>query len=287
MNIKNFPKWFDNLLDAIQSVLMSTLTKLGPFTVALMPASFTAYAIYHTFEESAGHALALFFAIVVGAAWETVGIVACHTAIDLYNAAEDKLIQPVKFWVMLALIPVYVLGVALVVYFSGDAFVPLVKGLGVASPFLTTITYTAVGLLRDIKRIEAKQASVEDKQAEAEAHERARQEAIEAEQRAWQREKERMELEQKHAERLARIEAKRAAQASKSSKLDVMNAARQAEKERALNGVLTFVATNPSASLSEIGRAVGKTKSTAGNYVNELIDMGRLVKNGHGWEVNP
>lgn len=119
---------------------------------------------------------------------------ACHTAIDLYNAAEDKKIQPVKFWLMLALISVYVLGVAGVVYFSGDAFVPLVKGLGVASPFLTTITYTAVALARDIRKIEAKQASVEDRQAE-----------IEADERQWQREKERLIWEQKHQERLSKL----------------------------------------------------------------------------------
>lgn len=275
MNIKNFPKWFDNLLDAIQSVLMSFLVKLGPFFVALMPALFTAYAIFHMFKVDAGPKIALLFALVVGASFETVGIVACHTALDLYNAMEAKLIQPVKFWLMVALIPVYIIGVASVVGFSQDAFTPLVKGLGIVSPFLTTIVYVAVALAMDISRIEARQEIIEDKQAQ-----------IEAEERAWQREKERMELEQKHAEKLARIEAKRAVEASKSSKLDVMNAARQAEKERALNAVLTFVATNPNASLNEIGRAVGKTKSTAGNYVNELIDIGRLVKNGHGWEVS-
>jgi hypothetical protein len=299
--MNSFTKIFYNTLDAIQSMLMSVLTKIGPFTVALMPASFTAYAIYHTFEESAGHTLALFFALIVGGAWETVGIVACHTAIDLYNAAEDKLIQPVKFWVMLGLIPVYVIGVALVVYFSGDAFVPLVKGLGVASPFLTTITYTAVGLLRDIKRIEAQQASVEDRQAEIEAEQRRIEHEREAEALAWQREKERLEMEQKHAEKLARIDAKRSSprsiersssvqieqpEAFKGSQLDVLNVQKARDKEQNLNAVLDYLNDNPDASLNDIKQFIGvNSKSTALNYVNELQEAGRLVKNGHGWEV--
>lgn len=280
---------FDNLLDAIQSVIMSILTKLGPFTVALMPASFTAYAIYHTFEPSAGARLALFFALVVGLAWETVGIVACHTAIDLYNAAEDKLIQPVKFWLMLALIPIYVLGVAGVVFFSQDAFVPLVKGLGIASPFLTAITYTAVALARDIRRIEAKQTEVDNRQAEAEA-----------ERRQWDRERVRLEMELKHAEKLARIDAKRSNDRSnnrsnngqieqpepfKSGQLDVLNGQKAQDKRQALNDVLTYLNDNPEASLNDIGRVIGRSKATAFNYVEELQTAGRLHKNGNGWEV--
>ncbi len=285
--MNTFTKWFDDVLDSIQAILMSILVKIGPFFVALCPASFTAYAIYKTFQTEAGHNLALFFAIVVGIAWEAVGIISTHTATDLYNAAQEGKTQPVKFWLMVCLIPVYVIGVAAVVGFSQDAFTPLVKGLGVASPFLTCVVYVAVALARDIHQTESKQEQTEDKQAQ-----------IEAQERAWQHEKERLELELKHQERLARIEAKSrpsvGAKAyrptpSKSSKMDNLNAAnaaRQADKEKALEAVLTFVTANPNASLSEIGQAVGKAKSTVGNYVNELTEAGRLHRNGNGWEVS-
>jgi hypothetical protein len=118
-----------------------------------MPALFTAYAIYFTYRVDAGENLALFFAIVVGLAMETVGIVATHTAIDLYNGKQSGVIESGKFWLMTLLVPAYVLGVAGTVYYSENAFTPLVKSLGVASPFLTCIVYIAVALARDYTRI--------------------------------------------------------------------------------------------------------------------------------------
>lgn len=285
--MNNLTKQFDNFLDAVQSIIMSFLVKLGPFFVALMPSLFTAYAVFHTFEAEAGWELALLFALVVGAAMETVGIVATHTCIDLYNGKEAGIVQPVKFKVMVWLVPVYVIGVACVVGFSGDAFTPLVKSLGIASPFLTAIVYVAVALHRDIIRIMAQKSEVDKHQAAIETESHERQIAIEAEQRQWQREKERMELELKHKERMARIEARQNTTVQRPTRhvLNDLNAERQAEKERAMAEVLNFVAGNPLASLSEIGQAIGKSKSTASNYVDELNNSGRLYKNGSGWEV--
>jgi hypothetical protein len=37
--------------------------------------------------------------------------------------------------------------------------------------------------------------------------------------------------------------------------------------------------------LAAAGQAIGRSKSTVGNYVSELAAAGRLKKNGHGWEV--
>lgn len=293
-------EWFDSLLDAVQAVLMSILVKLGPFMVALMPALFTAYSIYHTFQAEAGHELALFFAVVVGLAMETVGIVATHTAIDLYNAVQEGYTQRSKFRLMVWLVPVYVIGVSLVVGFSGDAFTPLVKGLGVASPWLTCIVYVAVALARDIKRTQARQR----------AEELARQQEVN-EDRDWDRRKERLELEFRHEEKLARIEAKRPTNRSNfgrldrpgdqqdrpdldgltvqdgvlDGQLDDLNERRRAAKERLLDDVLRYLDGHQDASLADIGRHIGRSKSTAGNYVDELQQAGRLYRNGHGWEV--
>ncbi len=263
-----FTKQFDNALDAIQSILMSILVKIGPFFVALMPALFTAYAIYHTFKGDAGPGLALFFGVTVALAMEATGIVAIHTSVDLYNAAEDKTIQPIKFWLMVALIPFYVGGVSLVIAFSQDAFTPLVKSLGIASPFLTTVIYVAVALRRDVTRIEAKQEQVEDKQAQ-----------LEADQREWERERERLEMELKHSEKLARIESKNRPGDRPKSVQEPSN------KAASLDAILDYLNANPDASLSKIGQHIGRPKSTVGNYVNELVQAGRLHKNGNGWEV--
>lgn len=299
--MNGFTQAFDNLLDSVQSVLMSTLTKLGPFFVALMPSSFLAYAIYHTFEQSAGHALALFFALVVGAAWETVGIVACHVTIDLYNAVESKTIQPVKFWLMLALIPVYVLGVAGVVYFSQDAFVPLVKGLGVASPFLTTIVYTAVALARDLRRIEAKQTEEDHRQVETEASERQRQAEIEAERRRWEQDRERLEMQLKHAEKLARIDAKKLSKSGvnldnagvnqtvqngvKNGAFDIVNLSREEQKQRHFDTLIDIYLDSPKAGVSQVAKHLGVSRQTVYNYLEELEQAGKIHQNGAGVEV--
>lgn len=57
-------------------------------------------------------------------------------------------------------------------------------------------------------------------------------------------------------------------------------------KDEAIALIVQYLANNPDASLSEIGRQIGRPKSTTGNYVNELIQAGRLHKNGEGWKLN-
>jgi cation transport ATPase len=67
--------------------------------------------------------------------------------------------------------------------------------------------------------------------------------------------------------------------------LNDVNAKRQAEKSANLETVLEYLKRNPEASLSAIGEHIGKGKGTAKNYTDELIQAGRLHKNGAGWEV--
>lgn len=263
MGLNKLPQKFDGFLDAIQAVIISFLVKLGPFFVALMPALFTAYAIFHTFKNEAGAELALFFAVVVGLAMETVGIVATHTAIYLYNAKEEGFIQPVKFKLMVWLVPIYVVGVAGVVLFSENAFTPLVKGLGVASPFLTCIVYVAVALARDISRVQAEQAGKDERQNQTQ------QEKLD-----WEREKERLEMEMRHKEKLARIEAKKAQPKTQTRTENPQNGhnappvrvprSEWREKARAI------FAQNPEISGAELGRRIGASERTGQNILLEL-----------------
>ena len=67
--------------------------------------------------------------------------------------------------------------------------------------------------------------------------------------------------------------------------LDIANAIRASKKEEAMDALLRFLDANPDATLSDIAEQIGRSKSTVGNYVNELTNNGRLHKNGHGWEV--
>lgn len=275
----NLAKQFDIVLDTIQAIILSLLVKLGPFFVALMPALFTGYAVYATFWPKVGFEVALFFALVVSVAMETVGIVATHTAVDLYNGTESKVIHPVKFWLMTALVPVYAMGVAGVVYFSDEAFEPLVKALGVASPFLTVIVYIAVALARDLAKAQDKQSEVRDEEKE-----------IEAEDRAWQREKERLELEQKHAEKLERIRAKtirnnRAEIAQNGPQNGAISPPVRVPKREWRDVAVEVLRENPKISGAELGRRIGASERTGQNILNELEQDGVVHRNGNGVKV--
>lgn len=192
----NFAQKFDNKLNIFQALLLSLLTKLGPFTVALMPSLFTGYAIYSVFAEEAGPFIAGLFALVAVIAIETVAIVVTHTALDLYNAWREKQIEIVKVVLMMFLIPFYVLGVAGAVYFSEDAFVPLVKALGVVSPLLTCIVYISVALAQDVQKIKTQAALEQTEQKESKK-----------EDLAFARELKRKQQEQEHELRLKQLEA--------------------------------------------------------------------------------
>lgn len=73
-------------------------------------------------------------------------------------------------------------------------------------------------------------------------------------------------------------------EASHTSNLDGVNGSRQQDKVAALDALLDFLAEQPDASLAAAGQAIGRSKSTVGNYVSELEAAGRLKKNGNGWE---
>ena len=70
-----------------------------------------------------------------------------------------------------------------------------------------------------------------------------------------------------------------------SSKVDDFNAARLAKKMQAMDALLAYLSTHPYASLAEAGKAIGRSKTAVGNYVDELTTSGKLRRNGNGWEV--
>ncbi len=280
------PQQFDKKLDDIQFILMSILVKIGPFFVALMPAMFTAYSIYNTFKGEAGILLASLFAFVVGLAIETVGIVATHTAIDLYNAYQKGLIESVKFKLMAWLVPTYVICVASIVWFSGDAFTPLVKGLGIASPFLTGIVYIAVALARDLFNIESKIEDVEDKQLDLEAEERQYQREQDDKDRQHKRDQKTRQTELKHAETMSKISVQigqpTVQKATQIDALDAINVSRSKNKNKMLDTVEKLFNDNPEFNRSAVARELGVVRQTIGNHLDELESAGRITRNGNG-----
>lgn len=78
---------------------------------------------------------------------------------------------------------------------------------------------------------------------------------------------------------------KRGRQLSNTDSIAHARAQREVYKQAALDAMLAYLASHPDASLADMATAIGRSRSTAGNYVNELLANGRLHKNGHGWEV--
>ncbi|HUM68187.1 MAG TPA: DUF2637 domain-containing protein [Chloroflexota bacterium] len=78
---------------------------------------------------------------------------------------------------------------------------------------------------------------------------------------------------------------KRGLQLSNTDSITHARAQREVYKQASLDAMLTYLADNPDASLAAIAAAIGRSRSTAGNYVNELVSNGRLHKNGQGWEI--
>ena len=181
------------------------------------------------------------------------------------------------------------MGVAFVVGFSNDAFTPLVKSLGIASPFLTCIVYIAVALARDLSRIETEQSLTDERQAN-----------IENADRQWQYEKERLEIELKHQERLAKIKAKNAQQSvnqsvnqtsqtvhelAKNHVFDAVNLSRAERKQQLLESVVDIYIDNPQTKVSTVANKLKVSRQTVYNYLNELEQDGKINRNGSGVEV--
>ncbi|MCA9926755.1 MAG: winged helix-turn-helix domain-containing protein [Anaerolineales bacterium] len=61
--------------------------------------------------------------------------------------------------------------------------------------------------------------------------------------------------------------------------------ARTLRKEEAKESLLVYLAENPNATLSEAGQVIERSKTTVSTYLKELVEDGRLDRNGTGWEV--
>lgn len=98
-----------------------------------------------------------------------------------------------------------------------------------------------------------------------------------------------VEIEQAHRT-LERLQAEQRGiserlQGSQPVKLAVLNGQKAVDKQEAMNRLLTFYRSNPLASLNDAGQAIGRSKSTVSNYLNELQEAGTVYINGNGVEV--
>ncbi|MFC1976564.1 ArsR family transcriptional regulator [Chloroflexota bacterium] len=148
-----------------EDVLLSFISRLGPFGVALMPAIFTAFSVYSSLKSVTGFLVAFVFAAIVAAGIESAGIYLGHNAVKLNNVAG---------WILAALYLVAVCGIVLVGHVS---FSSLALGIGLFSPVLVLAVYISHAMTLTKQTTEAKTETLE-------GEERRRQQAIEDEERA-------------------------------------------------------------------------------------------------------
>ena len=66
---------------------------------------------------------------------------------------------------------------------------------------------------------------------------------------------------------------------------DILQAGRRAKRDARIDSLLTFYLDNPGAGPSDAARAVGVSRQTIYTYNAELESVGKLGRNGNGWEV--
>lgn len=273
----------NEFLDLTQSLLVNLILKWGPFFVAGMPASFTGYAtfqIFHNFD--ADNLLALVFATIVAGGFETVGIVVTHTCISLYNALSVGQIKSTKFWVMLLMVPVYVVSVIGVIWFSEDTFPPLIKGIAFASPIFTVIVYTAVALSRDLSNITNRlESKVDTEQAKLN------------DEKAWQRKKEQDHIDFEREQRMrqqtnlqeramAKIPSNKVPKLNseygsfdgQSPVLDTINRQKKQGRDDRILAYQKLLEENPDIGPTEAGRKLNVNRQTIYNYEEILTGNG-------------
>lgn len=267
---------FDNIIATIEAMILTVLSRLGAYFCAAVPGSFTALSIYNILGKSD---LAWYLGLIVAIAWESAGIIVTKQTIELWSRYEQSKSGKGKLAVMIILAIVYVVGVMAVVLATGEAFPNVIKAVGALSPVLAISVYLANALRLDFQKADVKQ------------------DAIEADDRQWQREKERLILEQKHQERLSKISVKNgvndAGQGVKESvnegvkynALDNVNLHREERKRQLLDSLIDIYFDNPKVSISQVAGQLNISRQTVYNYQDELVEAGRLHKNGNGWEV--
>jgi small-conductance mechanosensitive channel len=151
------------ILDEIQSAILSLLIGIGVFTVPFMPAMFLGYAVFNFYKNELGLTFGIISAIVL----EIVGIVIAEIGLETIDAWQENLIKGWKATLMMMFMPIVAIIIACVVYFSEDAFPPVIKGLAIAGAFLATMVYVSIAIHRGNIRVR-KQKELEKAERKAE-----------------------------------------------------------------------------------------------------------------------
>lgn len=239
-------------MNSAEKNLVKRIAKLAPWLAPLPSAYFVA-------RSGMAHlALPLVVAIVVAAIIETLGLSAVHSGLWLadWNATKRKTDPTAPVVVTIALGAVYLLAtLGLVV------FLEVWPGLATYAPVLFPALAVVGGVnLALISQQERREAAVQVEKAERKA--------------ARQTER------QGDSGRPSKQTPKAASKSGTfDARLDVLQQGRKAKRDARLDALLTFYFDNPAAGPTEAGRAIGVSRQSIYNYLEELEAAGRVARN--------
>lgn len=137
--------------------------------------------------------------------------------------------------------------------------------LGIACEFLAVLSYVAQsGVNRSTEEKQEKQSDFE-----------------------LQREMELKKLELQHAEKLARIEANKEAKIAQSSVQSTVQSTVQSDDvSRLEQAILNILLNGQRLNITQLAEQYNCSRNTVYSRLNDLVEVGKVHKNGNGWELN-
>ena len=252
----------DNLQDLVQNLeAMATdaLAALGPWLAPIPSAALVARASVEHLHWSNG------LGLVAGAIIEVLGLTATSTALMLWEYNESKRktdpVAPFKLAVVLVGF-YYVSTVGLTVLL--DIVPDLARFAPVIFPTLALVGTVNLALRAQHRR---RVGAITREKAERKAR------------RSAQR------VHKNDAQQVHKGSGQSAQGGARNGALDTVNRTRRERKEALLCALLEAYKGNPALGTTDAARLLGVHRNTICGYTAELQEVGKLRKNGEGWEV--
>lgn len=278
MTNKPFIRTYREFWANAQSVIFYPFQSIGPFVVAAMPALFVGHSVYTWYADNSAPWVALLIAVVVAVALEAININIVHTALNLFEQHQRS-----RGFLMAFLSVVVMSIVSSVIGFSETNLSPLVKGLSVASPWLTGIVYLAVGMGQSINE-DRQQTQIDKALVIDEAKE---QKAFDREQERGQvnftQETERLKDANIHELKMAKLASKAVPDVSQPTVPKVS----QGKTLETLKPDILAELGQEKPNMTQLSSYLGIGRSALYRHLGTLVETGEVVKNGDGYELPP
>ena len=246
-------------ISQIETVLTDGIAAIGPWLTPIPSAALVARATVTHLGWS--QALGWISAAII----ESLGLTTVATALALrnYNANRRKSDEPAPFALAALLAGVYLfstIGLTVVL----DIIPELSRFAPAIFPLLALVGAVNLAIRADHKR---------------------RLQAI-AEEKAERRQERQLSVKVSAQAKQPNPTQPDAQNTAQVGVLDAINRTRQAHKDQLLSSLLDAYRTNPELGATEASRLLGVHRNTIYNYTDELVNDGKLSRNGNGWEVH-